>query len=42
MTHPAIRAARALGWSSTFVPVGEGRIHLVRQGRGVPLLVLHG
>jgi pimeloyl-ACP methyl ester carboxylesterase len=42
MTHPAIRAARALGWSSTLVPVGEGRIHLVRHGRGVPLLFLHG
>ncbi|MCS6877183.1 MAG: alpha/beta hydrolase [Geminicoccaceae bacterium] len=40
--HPAIRAARALGWRSERVPVPGGRIHVVRSGEGPPLLLLHG
>lgn len=42
MSHPAINAAEALGWSSTLEPVDRGRMHLVRHGRGTSLLLLHG
>ncbi len=42
MTRAAVRAARACGFTSRFVPVEGGRIHLVRHGRGSPVLMLHG
>jgi pimeloyl-ACP methyl ester carboxylesterase len=41
-TPPAVRLAREGGFGSTFVETNGVQLHVVRHGRGTPLVLLHG